>query len=264
MIPTTALQLFTCAALAAATLAGSAPATAAAGSATPIDQAQAMAGGVTPGDAAGFPITLSRPGVYKLTSHLSPGQRDGIVVTAPGVTIDLNGYSIEGPARCSRQADSAQVRCSGAADTRVGIRASQAVVVRNGTVRGFGGHGLLSTRGAVVEDMSFTMNGRYGAFMTQGDAARAFHVRRSSFDLNALAGLVIDGGVVEASVASNNGGDGIIGLPGLTLVADSQALANRLAGVRSAAVRGTVAAANLGGDLQDVQSPDATAPELPY
>ena len=36
-----------------------------------INQAKVNAGGITPGDTAGFPATLSRPGRYKLSGNLT-------------------------------------------------------------------------------------------------------------------------------------------------------------------------------------------------
>src|SRR5262245_45169596 len=36
-----------------------------------IDQAKVNAGGITPGDEPGFPVTLSRRGKYKLTGNLN-------------------------------------------------------------------------------------------------------------------------------------------------------------------------------------------------
>src|SRR5262245_22491973 len=60
-----------------------------------IDQARVNAGGITPGDAAGFPATLSRSGRYKLSGNLRvPAGMTGIGVTANDVTIDLNGFTI--------------------------------------------------------------------------------------------------------------------------------------------------------------------------
>src|SRR6185436_8638324 len=35
-----------------------------------IDQNRALAGNVTPGDAPGFPVTISQPGSYKLSGNL--------------------------------------------------------------------------------------------------------------------------------------------------------------------------------------------------
>ena len=62
---------------------------------TLIDQARALAGNVTPGDAPGFPVTLSLPGSYRLSGNLivlTP--TDGILITADRVTLDLNGFSV--------------------------------------------------------------------------------------------------------------------------------------------------------------------------
>ena len=63
-----------------------------------IDQNRALAGNVTPGDTAGYPITLSQPGSYRLSSNLTvPFNLTAIEVTTPFVIIDLNGFTISGP-----------------------------------------------------------------------------------------------------------------------------------------------------------------------
>ena len=66
-----------------------------------IDQNKALAGNVTPGDAAGFPVTLGRPGSYRLSGNLTaPAGVHGFVIASAGVTLDLNGFTLasEGPA----------------------------------------------------------------------------------------------------------------------------------------------------------------------
>ena len=61
---------------------------------TTIDQATALAGNVTPGDTPGFPVKITVPGSYKLTSNLEvPLHIQAILVVSPGVTIDLNGFA---------------------------------------------------------------------------------------------------------------------------------------------------------------------------
>src|SRR5436190_432567 len=67
-----------------------------------IDQNRALAGGVTPGDAPGFPVTISQRGSYRLASDLivPNANTTAIVVNANNVTIDLNGFSIIGPTVC--------------------------------------------------------------------------------------------------------------------------------------------------------------------
>jgi hypothetical protein len=61
-----------------------------------INEARALAGDVTPGDTPGFPVTLSRPGSYRLTSRLATSSKSttAILVTSDDVTLDLNGFTI--------------------------------------------------------------------------------------------------------------------------------------------------------------------------
>jgi len=57
-----------------------------------ITQGSAIAGGVTPGDEPGFPITISEPGHYRLVSGLiPPADTDGIVIKSDNVTLDFGG-----------------------------------------------------------------------------------------------------------------------------------------------------------------------------
>jgi hypothetical protein len=62
-----------------------------------LTQTRALQGGITPGDAPGFPITLTQPGAYKFASNITPppGQ-DGIEVKEADITIDLNGFRLHG------------------------------------------------------------------------------------------------------------------------------------------------------------------------
>ena len=67
-----------------------------------LNAARAAAGDITPGDAPGSPITISRPGSYRLTGNLgvltklnpSATLPNVIEVRANDVSIDLNGFRI--------------------------------------------------------------------------------------------------------------------------------------------------------------------------
>src|SRR4051794_7931986 len=68
-----------------------------------INEAAAQAGGVTPGDAPGYPVTISlnvitsKAGSVRLTGPLSLTNfvsADAIVVDSPNVSVDLNGFTI--------------------------------------------------------------------------------------------------------------------------------------------------------------------------
>ncbi len=116
-----------------------------------IDQAKVVAGGITPGDAAGFPATLSRPGRYKLSSNLVvPALVNGIEVTAKEVTIDLNGFTI----RSNPPGEAA----SGI--VALGPGGDGLLRVMNGTVTGFSGSGIIKSPGlGVIENMRIISNG---------------------------------------------------------------------------------------------------------
>jgi hypothetical protein len=101
-----------------------------------ITQASALAGHVTAGDTPGFPVTISQSGSYRLASNLTVTNQssDAIAISANGVNIDLNGFSIVGPCLTANGCD--------ANATGVGVNGSNAgnyvtdVVVTNGSVRG--------------------------------------------------------------------------------------------------------------------------------
>jgi len=66
------------------------------------------------GDSAGYPVTISESGSYRLTGNLTTTNVDTtlIRVVADNVTIDLNGFSLSGPVTCS----GAQTACSSSGD----------------------------------------------------------------------------------------------------------------------------------------------------
>ena len=67
-----------------------------------INQARAVAGGVTVFDNPGFPVTLGRPGSYMLTGNLVIDDADttAIEIITSNVNLDLNGFTIDGPVDC--------------------------------------------------------------------------------------------------------------------------------------------------------------------
>lgn len=134
-----------------------------------IDQAKALAGNVTAGDAAGFPITISRPGSYKLMGPLTvPAGVHGIEITSSDVTVDLNGFTVSGPLNCA--GSHPNVSC-GATVVAAGVAAlnssHERVTVRNGGVRGFshcvnlGGSGRASE--LALDDCGIALGTGYGS-----------------------------------------------------------------------------------------------------
>ena len=65
-----------------------------------ITHAKALAGNVTLGDPAGYPVRLGTSGSYLLGSNLTPpAGQTAIQVFASNVTIDLAGHAITGNAK---------------------------------------------------------------------------------------------------------------------------------------------------------------------
>jgi hypothetical protein len=60
-----------------------------------INQARAVAGGVTPGDSPGFPVTITEPGHYILTGNLTVSvNASAIVMEADNIDLDLRGFFV--------------------------------------------------------------------------------------------------------------------------------------------------------------------------
>lgn len=95
-----------------------------------FDQARALAGNVTPGDAPGFPVSITQPGSYRLSGNLSvPSGQNAILIATQNVTIDLNGFNITTP-----------VQAPGGGAIGVvtnGVAAPNGITIRNGNMEGF-------------------------------------------------------------------------------------------------------------------------------
>ncbi len=190
-----------------------------------IDQATVRAYG-------GFPYKITKSGSYKLTSNLVvPAGKDGIDVTAPDVTIDLNRFSIIGPVVCTRDTPTV---CP-AASSGIGIKSgddetpgSPDVKVLNGAVRGMGSHGIfLIGDGSLVERVSARSNAGDGiivagivlncsAIANGSFGFLATTVRDSEAASNTGDGILLDGrgGVAMGDTSSFNGGVGIVAANG--------------------------------------------------
>jgi hypothetical protein len=173
-----------------------------------ISQNNAIAGNVTPGDAPGFPVTISQPGSYVLTSNLTVPDENttAIQITANNVTLDLNGFTIQGPTVCDAPPPTFQFACTQTGTGR-GIDApsrNQTIVV-NGVVRGMGGIGVNLGTNARVERVNTVSNGSIG--ISAGDAST---VSGNTVQFNGGGGISTGFlGTVSDNVAAVNGGVGI-------------------------------------------------------
>jgi len=193
-----------------------------------IDQNGALTGGVTPGDTPGFPVTISQPGAYRLGGNLTVTEPNttAILITSEAVTLDLNGFTISGPALCSTRPTTCPssgtgvgVQSGGSSAAPVGPRA---IRVFNGFVRGMSQAGiLLNGEGSSVEKITAYSNAG-GGITVAGSVLDSVSTHNGSFGIvgeivrNSTAsenlgdGIIIDaGGVASNNVSSSNGGYGI-------------------------------------------------------
>jgi hypothetical protein len=121
-----------------------------------ISHSRALAGGVTPADTPGYPVTLGLRGSYVLTSDLQvPAGATGVTTTTSPVSLDLNGFAIRGPASCQPGS------CPGGS-ARGFVGSAAPVIVRNGTIRGFTGDCVAVLTGSRVQGLVLRDCGRDG------------------------------------------------------------------------------------------------------
>jgi hypothetical protein len=179
-----------------------------------INQASALAGDITPGDAPGFPVTITRSGSYRLTSDLlvrgaNAHMTDGIRIEAANVTLDLGGFVL----RCEIPNLPAPLACSSSSGTGGGISVVGAGNIRltNGAVRGFAGRGV--------------------EFLAGASEFHASHLRiRGSGTSGFWAGA---NGILTNSSSTGNGYFGIDVTAGTTLVLDTTTSGNAASGLRA-------------------------------
>jgi len=167
-----------------------------------INQARALAGGVTPGDTPGFPVTLSTRGSYVLTSNLTVTDpaSDGIQATVNGVTIDLNGFEVAGPVVCTGLGSA--ISCGFGAGA--GIFLGYDSKVHDGRVRGFGLYGVAMSGQGQVRRLIIESN---GVAINVGSGGRSTISETIAFQNENGIGA-FDESLIEASIASSNGTSG--------------------------------------------------------
>jgi parallel beta-helix repeat protein len=169
-----------------------------------------------PASAADFPIVLSQPGSYYLAENITGvSGKDGIWIAASGVTLDLNGFVLDG--------------VPGSGNGIVASAFDQNTSIRHGTVRGWGGAGI---------NGDFLFDGTYEDLRLKSNLGGGIRVTGISLISRVVAtdngqhGILINnlsvggkGGIIRDSTAEYNTLDGIQVL-GFTLVVDNTAIGN--------------------------------------
>jgi len=200
---------------------------------TIITTSTVAAGGITAGDTAGYPATISQSGSFKLGSNLTPpSTAGGIAITGSNVLVDLNGFTIDGGVSCSPNA-SYGVTClgSGSSQTLISITGRN-VTIRNGFIRGSRNIGVnialagTGAAGIVLDDVVVSESFSAGIYSTSdgvslintksnlnhGEGMRALSgvtLVNAEFSWNSGFGALIMGeGSSDGVIASHNTGVG--------------------------------------------------------
>jgi hypothetical protein len=173
-----------------------------------IDQNKALAGGVSPGDAPGFPVTISLAGSYRLAGNLTvpDANTNAIVIAHDNVTLDLNGFAILGPTDCS---GGLQPCANDGAGMGISTDTNRFnITIRNGTVQGMGGRGIfLLGNSHLVEYVHARSNGREGIFIfpsTSGPGGGGSIAQHNTAHQNGSIGIIVDQGLVSHNTVDRN------------------------------------------------------------
>lgn len=169
-----------------------------------IDHSKAIKGAITPGDAPGYPVTISRPGSYRLSGNLvvPDGNTGAIEIGADHVTLDLNGFAILGPVDCSGGFPCANAG-SGDGVRTPGVQFN--VTIRNGTIQGLGRGGIdLRGDSHLVEQMHARSNGSTGILIAASQDEGSSVVQRSTVQRNGQLGIWLSRGLLQHNTADVN------------------------------------------------------------
>lgn len=202
------------------------------------------AGGITAGDAAGYPATISSFGSYKLGGNVG-GAASGISaieITGNDVVLDLNGFTVFNSTSCTKVGHPTGNTCVGSTPTSqalIKITGSR-VIVKNGTATGSGGQGIvIGSSGVRLESIVVSNNKSNGITASVGGSGVA-GVKNGTMLIGVTSilngGLGFDGPgmgdgdvVIRGAVFSDNNGGALLYNAN---VSDVTASYNQIYGVR--------------------------------
>ncbi|MDJ0788616.1 MAG: right-handed parallel beta-helix repeat-containing protein [Myxococcota bacterium] len=163
-----------------------------------INQAGLDAGGITPSDTPGVPVTISASGSYRLTGNLtSLTQAFPVIdITATDVTLDLNGFSVN---VCPRLA------CASGFANAIDAFGIDRVTVRNGRVSGAGGDCVHLDEQSRAEDLTAINCDARGVRVGDDSLVSRVIVRNAASDGVRLG----ERSILQGSTISGSGGPGV-------------------------------------------------------
>jgi hypothetical protein len=169
----------------------------------------------------GFPIVICQPGSYRLSGNVTVPNANttAILIRVDNVTLDLNGFSILGPAVCSGAGAS---RSCSPVGPGYGVDAitHQGITVVNGMIRGMGADAITSNGGATyIGQVHAESNGGTGIYLAGGTVigstvtgnrdygiyADQSTVSGNYVSANGLVGIFISNGTISGNTVLGNG-----------------------------------------------------------
>lgn len=162
------------------------------------------------GASTSFPIGTQTNTSYVLTSnlHVTDANMNAIHLAA-GSTLDLNGFSITGPAVCTGTPPA----CVGLGNGHGVLALGSGTTIRNGRIAGMGGDGIGGAGGTRVEKMVIEANGDDGIEGSNDSAGWSItdcRVLRNK-DVGISMPVGTPSGVVSRNIIWGNGGLGVYG-----------------------------------------------------
>jgi hypothetical protein len=215
-----------------------------------INQHCATVTGCLDGDSPGFPVSAIGGGSFVLTSSLTVADADTTaVIIGSGGLLDLNGFSITGPAVCTGTPPSCVGLGSG-----FGVHAYEGSVVRNGRIAGMGGDGVRTSNGATFEKLLVEANGADGMQVSSGSLIRDCRVLRNKDD-----GILVTVSEPVPILRSVIFGNGNRGVGNNALIVDSAIYGNAEVGFGATAEAG-IGYGALWGNAGGSGQPQASGP----
>lgn len=158
-----------------------------------------VATGCFPGDTPGYPVLITAPGSYVLTSNLTLPDENTVAIRSevPNVSIDLGGFAILGTTVCITGNPGSCAPLGAGRGILHFPDPPGPITVRNGTIDGVGSSGIVAESGAIIEGVTIRNCGSFGV------AANYARIHGNFIDLN-FRGLQCAFCLVERNVVSRS------------------------------------------------------------
>jgi len=183
-----------------------------------------------------FPIIICQSGSYRLSGNVTvpDANTDAIHINADNVTLDLNGFALQGPVTCQQGIIPVQCSVKGQGAGFGIFSNNNNISVSNGAIFGMGSSGItLNGTGERVDGLRVASNLGDGLDSLTGEII----ITNCTSTSNQGAGIAINAGTANGNSVSFNGFFGILGSQsGLVVASNNSVRSNEQDGVSNVAL----------------------------